>query len=385
MILLTIAATDLRRLIAQRSNIFFLLILPLLLILVLGSSIAGFEPRIGVVAEGDATGFSDDFIDQLARQEGIQVSVFGDQTEAIEQLQREDITALVVLPGDYGETLLKGETAIIDYLALPDGNGFKQQGLIQRVVSEQSLRVRAARLVVAEVGTTASDANTVTNSVAESTQRTTITPVDSNGDPYEPGESFSLIAAQELVLFIFLTAMIAASALIQSRKLGIVRRMLATPASSSEIVGGILLGRLGISLVQGLAILAATSLLFSANWGSFPASLAIVFTFSLVATAVAVLIGSLFQNENQTSAVGLSLGLGFAAIGGCMVPLEIFPDTLRTAAHVTPHAWAVDAFTEVIQRGGGLGDIITELAVLVVYATVLLGLSTVVLRRTITN
>ena len=82
-------------------------------------------------------------------------------------------------------------------------------------------------------------------------------------------------------------------------------------------------------------------------------------------------------------AVGLSLGLALAALGGCMVPFEVFPGWLQTVAHVTPHAWAIDAFTEVIQRGGGLGQIGLELAVLVLYGGALLAAASYTLRRAI--
>ena len=113
------------------------------------------------------------------------------------------------------------------------------------------------------------------------------------------------------------------------------------------------------------------------------ATAAIVAAFSLVATAAALFVGALVSNENQSLAIGISVGLAFAALGGCMVPFEIFPDWLRTVAHITPHAWAIDAFSEVIQRGGGLGQIGLELAVLVLYGGVLLVAASSTLRRAI--
>jgi ABC-2 type transport system permease protein len=52
-------------------------------------------------------------------------------------------------------------------------------------------------------------------------------------------------------------------------------------------------------------------------------------------------------------------------------------------AHITPHAWAVDAFTEVIQRGGGIGQIGLELAVLALFGISLLVAASFSLRRAI--
>ena len=68
-----------------------------------------------------------------------------------------------------------------------------------------------------------------------------------------------------------------------------------------------------------------------------------------------------------------------------MVPLEIFSPTMRRVAHVTPHAWALDAFSELIRDDAGFGDILDELAVLVGFATVLIVLASWRFRRSITT
>jgi ABC-2 type transport system permease protein len=68
-----------------------------------------------------------------------------------------------------------------------------------------------------------------------------------------------------------------------------------------------------------------------------------------------------------------------------MVPLEIFPDTMQTIAHITPHAWALDGFAELIRRGGTIADIALELVVLAGFAVVLLALGTWRLRAKLTH
>ena len=68
-----------------------------------------------------------------------------------------------------------------------------------------------------------------------------------------------------------------------------------------------------------------------------------------------------------------------------MAPLEVFPDTIRTIAHITPHAWGNDAFSDLVRRDGAVADILRELGVLVASAVVLLTLATWRLRRAITS
>ena len=44
-----------------------------------------------------------------------------------------------------------------------------------------------------------------------------------------------------------------------------------------------------------------------------------------------------------------------------MWPLEIVGPTMRTVGHVTPQAWAVDAWTDVISRGDHVAQILVPL------------------------
>lgn len=94
-----------------------------------------------------------------------------------------------------------------------------------------------------------------------------------------------------------------------------------------------------------------------------------------------LLLGSVADNDSQAGGIGVGLGLGLAALGGSMAPLEVFPETMRRIAHVTPHAWANDAFADLVRRGRGVTGILPELAVLAAMAAVLLVLAARRLQR----
>ena len=98
-----------------------------------------------------------------------------------------------------------------------------------------------------------------------------------------------------------------------------------------------------------------------------------------------MLVGSIVDNDQQAGSFGIFAALGVAAIGGCMVPLEFFPDTMQTVAHFTPHAWGLDGFAELVRRDRTIADILPELAVLALFAAGLLGLALWQLRRTLTH
>jgi len=186
------------------------------------------------------------------------------------------------------------------------------------------------------------------------------------------------------VLFVFVNSLAATVALIQTRRLGVARRMLSTPMTAGTIVLGETLGRFLIAMMQGVFIIVAASLLFSVQWGDPLAASVLLTAFALVSTGAAVFFGAVLSNESQAGAL-TPVGLGLAALGGCMVPLEIFSPTMQTIAHITPHAWAVEGFRELVRTDAGITDIALQIAVLLGFAVVLLGLASWRLHRTITS
>ena len=81
------------------------------------------------------------------------------------------------------------------------------------------------------------------------------------------------------------------------------------------------------------------------QWGNPLGAALLMVTFSLVGTGAGMLIGTTFSNAEQAAGLSVFFSLLLAALGGAMVPLEIFPDTMRQIAHVTPHAWAIDGYS----------------------------------------
>jgi len=66
-----------------------------------------------------------------------------------------------------------------------------------------------------------------------------------------------------------------------------------------------------------------------------------------------------------------------------MWPLEVVPGSLQAVGHLTPHAWAMDAWISLSFEDGDLGTIAGSLAVLAAWSFGLLVLSVGLLRRTL--
>jgi ABC-2 type transport system permease protein len=115
------------------------------------------------------------------------------------------------------------------------------------------------------------------------------------------------------------------------------------------------------------------------------ATTAIAGVFAFVCAGAAMLIGVVARNASQAGALGPALGMGLALLGGAMVPAEIFPEIMRTASRLTPHAWAIDGLRAVAIRDADLVGVLPQIGVLLAFAIVLLGLATVRFRQVATS
>jgi ABC-2 type transport system permease protein len=382
----TIAVTNLRRMLRIRSNIFFVFVFPMLLILVLGATIGGAgTPRLGVVIARHGP-FSDALFRELERTPDLRVERITNKSALLTMIERGNLSGGLEVPPGYDSAVSQGRTVELNYLARPDLAGGQLGQAVRGAVAGQAATVGAARFAVAQRAAPSFD-----SAVSRAKRLLPTVPLVTVGQqtigkalfPKSLGR-FDAGAWTELLLFIFLTAMTGSVALIEIRRLGLPRRMLATPTPVGTLIAGETLGRLLIALIQAFVIILGSALLFGVHWGQPIGAAAVVILFSLVASGFGILVGTLFRNEQQAVGVSLLLGLGLAALGGCMVPLELFSPTLRAVAHVTPHAWANDAFLNLIGHGASIGGIATQLAVLAGYAAVLMTLASWRLRRVLT-
>jgi ABC-2 type transport system permease protein len=380
---LAIAGMNLRRLFRDRVGAFFILVFPFLIILAIGAVFgSGFTAVVGVVSQGGGP-LGEDLRSRLEAHEDLEVHAYDDRDALRTAVERGEVEAGIVIVDGYDRRVRAGETVELPFLSRPAGAA-QQVGLtIDAVLAEQAAAIRAARVVEAEGLGTFDEALGRAEGLRETLPEVGVRETSAGGGDAE--SDFDFGAAQELVLFVFVISLAASSMLIETRRIGASRRMLASPTSAREILLGETLGRFAIALFEGLLILVVTMLLFGVDWGDPVAGVATIVLFALVGTGAAMLMGSSLHNAEQAGSIGVFVGLGFAALGGSMVPMEFFPPVMKTIGHITPHAWALDAFDEILREDGSVVDVAPELAILAAYAVVILSIASVVFRRRITQ
>jgi ABC-2 type transport system permease protein len=382
---LTIALTDLRRLVRWRANIFFLFVLPMLIILLLGAAFGGSQNvRIGLV-NGPRGPLAQQFVTALRDRPSTQLITYSNTGSLQRAVARGDVDAGLMIPADYDEVLERGGRVAVSYIARPNSLATQVEATIASVAASQGRTVAAAQLVERSLNTTFGEALARAQAASRATPSVLVSLTAPDGGAYKSSLGrFGSGATTQLLLFIFLNSLNGAAWLIETRRLGVARRILSTPTSSGTLLLGQLLGRLAVALLQALIIVLGSLIFFGVSWGNPLGAGVVIVSFCLISTGAGVLLGSLCATEQQAAPLALLLGLGLAALGGSMVPLQFFPSTARTIAHITPHAWANDAFAKLLEHGGTIVSVLPQIGALLAFAAVVLSLAVWSLRRSLT-
>jgi ABC-2 type transport system permease protein len=384
---LLIARANVVRMFRDRLGLVFVFALPVVIIVVMGLAFGGGGTRYLAITDADRSTLSDELVATIESDRGaLEIKRFDSPAALRDAVQRNTIEMGVVIPAGYEAAIMSGGNGSLEYVYRPEVIASAVRPIIEEAVHRQNAVLKAARFAAAERGISFDQALADARRLETEIGAVTVTTSTSGEQIIETGMNGYVMGAQsQLVLWMFMTSMTAATQLIVSRQLGVTRRMFATPTSGRTILLGELLGRFAVAMIQGLFIFVGTAFVFGVEWGDPIAASAVIVAFGLVSTGVAMLVGSIATNAEQASSIGVGFAMLLGAFGGAMVPPEVFPEIMRTVSHVTPHAWAIDGLRAVAIRDADLLGVLPEVAVLLAFAIVLLGLATVRFRQAATN
>ncbi len=105
------------------------------------------------------------------------------------------------------------------------------------------------------------------------------------------------------VMFAFFLINIMASSFITERNLGTLRRLEASPNHPIQLLMGKTLPFFFVSLIQSVLLFLSGKVLFGMSWGVYPIMLlAVIFTTSMAATSLGLLLATFVRTESQVSA-----------------------------------------------------------------------------------
>ena len=185
---------------------------------------------------------------------------------------------------------------------------------------------------------------------------TLYTPEDGTGLLRRGAVRYQVLVPSYTVMFAFSLVLTVGWLFVTERQQGTLKRLRAAPLTRSQLLLGKLLPCFALSVAQGAFLLAAGKLVFGMRWG--PAAwpwweqalwlLPVVLATSLAAMGLALLVAAVARTEIQVAIGGTLVVLVLALISGCLIPRELMPERTQQLTFVTPHAWALSAYRQLL-------------------------------------
>lgn len=179
----------------------------------------------------------------------------------------------------------------------------------------------------------------------------------------------------------FFVFLISGIALLRERTTGTLNRLLATPVKRREIINGYLGGYGLFAIVQTLLIVAFSVYAFKIQiLGSIWNVLLINILLALTALSLGLLISTFAATEFQMVQFIPVVVIPQIFFSG-IIPIDQMAHWLRPVAYIMPLYYGSSAMSEVITKNASFANILPQLAMLLVFFLVFLGLNLLAMRR----
>ena len=188
------------------------------------------------------------------------------------------------------------------------------------------------------------------------------------------------MAPSMAILFLMFTVSNGGKTLLAERDWGTLPRLLTTPTTTFQVLGGKVCGIYLTGLAQMGILLVASRLMLGVKIGPLSAVVPVTLALVAAATGWALVLAAYARTAGQANQMGTILSLAFGGLAGNFFPRQALPQWIRTVSLITPNAWGLDAFGK-LTAGGALGDVLVPIAGLLVLAVALFLAASVLFRR----
>ncbi len=168
-----------------------------------------------------------------------------------------------------------------------------------------------------------------------------------------------------MVFFSFMVGALGAQSLLKEREAGTLARLLTTPITPGEILGGKVLALL-LTLTAQVALLAVLgSALFQIRWGTTPSLLLAGLALVVAAAGLGLLIISFLKHSRQAFLIAGGVVLVTSIAGGTMsTTFADLPAGFKLLTLFTPQGWVLQSW-EAAMRNAPIGQVLFPAAVAV--------------------
>ncbi len=389
--IIDIAQNDLRQLMRDRMTFMFLLAMPIIFTVMIGfadgafSTGGGSDSRLPVgYLDQDHSKISNQLRDLLDASKVIRL----DQDQArstanLEQLVSDKkIAAAIIVPIDYGRSSLAGKHPRLTLIAdTTTSAGTTVQADVLATVNRLDSAVSIALSAEQIAGDSVPFRPTFEKSLAAWQEppiaiTATTSSALKNLDDGNYNLGLANTAPGLMLQFAIAGLLTAAQIIVAERKSYSLQRLLTTATRRIHILLGHYLAIFILIFGQFLLLILFESLVFKVGYLRMPgATLLVAASAALCIAGLGLLIGILARSEEQAVIFSLIPMFVLAGLGGAWVSLEVTGAVFQAIGHLSPVAWALDGFKNVIVRGLGIDSVLLPAAALIGYAILFFGLA----------
>ncbi|HET9905457.1 MAG TPA: ABC transporter permease [Anaerolineales bacterium] len=410
--LFLIGVKDLKLVFRDRAALTFMLLAPFLLTIGMGfvtgrfsGGSSGLSDIPVIVVNLDNEELGDALVDVFSSEElaDLVEPTTSSNPEAARRLIDEDqAAAAIIIPEGFTRSIIPAEgTAFDESYVEPEPIRIEvytnpsrptSSGVVKAIVDEYISRVEEGRtsgmtsiLQLAANGFITSEnaeteAQTLFQNMEESEGTSITIKTNTQGAEAVEFDILAYMAPGMAFLFLMYTVSYGGRSILQERAQGTLPRLLISPTSNAQVLGGKVLGIFFTGVAQvGILILAST-IFFRVQWGDPLGVAALILAAVLGATGWGMLITALARSPAQVSSVGTALMLIFGILGGSFINLEQMPPLFHMLSRITPNAWGLDGFTT-LALGGDLSNLIEPITALLIMSIVLFSASVLLFSR----
>ncbi len=370
--IITIAIKDLMISLQNHAQTAVTIGMPIVLMFIIGSAIPNGDVTLAVdVVNADNGALGQSVINQVAS-DTLEITERDKADDDLTQrLEEGDTTAALFIPDDFSAQLQAGEVPTLEYRS---NNDLNAPTVVSQAVNTAMSRV-ASSVIVADVGRDLfADDENIDPEVAfaamysEAEAMWSAPPIvieeKAVNEDSNVGSGTEQSVPGTASMFVMISMLNGASVLVIERQTGTLQRLFSLPVPKYQIVIGKMLGPILYGLVQ-FAILIAVGQLMGVEWGNQWLAIAIlVLVYVLCTGALGFVLATFVRSEAQASGLTMLMTFTLAPLGGAWWPLAIVPDFMVTIGHISPIAWLMDAFSDLIWYNGDLISIMPEIGVL---------------------
>lgn len=387
--IIELALKDLRQILRDRRTFIFLLIMPIVFTFFFGWIFgdAGVEDSrlpVGISLEDDGNPVAQGFMTMIensgvVRPQPIQAD------EAHNMVESQEIAGAILIPGDLDiEALAEGSSSITLYVNPISPAGQTVTTAVNQIMGRLRAAAKTAEMSLEQIIELQGQPDAeetylqATFNLALAAWETAPISIEegSDAEPNEEINAYTQSSPGMIVQFAIFGLTQTAVVLVLERNSGALRRLVISPVSKAGIILGHLLSMFLITFLQLFLLVVFGELAFKLGYfDQLPATLVITACLAVWSASLGMLVSALSKTQEHVILFGMIAMFLFSALGGAWFPLEITGETFSAVGRLTPSAWAMEGFQNIILRGQGFDSILMPAAVLLGFTAAFLAIA----------